>query len=670
MNSRRFLNISASVLVILFGGAILIGQEGASDGDQETPTTASPSTSEETAGDATVGDAADGETHDERADVDVDESVVVVVPLSPDGSVARPLLILLFGVAIVLGLIIVLKVNAFLALVVAAIFVSFCAPGEMGDKVERVARAFGSTAGGIGIVIALASIIGKCMLDSGAADRVVRFFVGFMGERRAPLALMGSGYVLAIPVFFDTVFYLLVPLARSLHRRTKTHYLKYILAIAAGGAITHTLVPPTPGPLLMATTLEIDLGLMIMIGVLVALPAAAAGLVFATLADAVMKTPMRPLGSEPEPAPLEDHQLPSLLLSVLPVALPVALISLNTLVTTLADMEGTSRVTASDLREPEFREALSQEDSLPVARVREFLSTTLLEQVDADAGWTDEQRREVMDELNELLQKKDFHREADFVGLVHQEATRKLLDVDRERLRRAELEHLNRLLLEESLNTESRVAIEPHDWLTARRRAAELTSVIGNANFALLLSTLIAIWTLARQRQLSRIEIADVIEKALMSGGVIILITSGGGAFGQMLKTAEIGEAIKIVFGTLLQDAESGMVYLLMGFLLAAVLKIAQGSSTVAMIVGSSMMAAIIDRENLAFNPVYLAMAIGGGSLIGSWMNDSGFWIFAKMGGLTETEALKSWTLMLLVLGTVSFLMAVALSVLLPLTGA
>jgi hypothetical protein len=247
-HSRRFLNISASVLVILFGGAILIGQEGASDGDQETPTTASPSTSEETAGDATVGDAADGETHDERADVDVDESVVVVVPLSPDGSVARPLLILLFGVAIVLGLIIVLKVNAFLALVVAAIFVSFCAPGEMGDKVERVARAFGSTAGGIGIVIALASIIGKCMLDSGAADRVVRFFVGFMGERRAPLALMGSGYVLAIPVFFDTVFYLLVPLARSLHRRTKTHYLKYILAIAAGGAITHTLVPPTPGP--------------------------------------------------------------------------------------------------------------------------------------------------------------------------------------------------------------------------------------------------------------------------------------------------------------------------------------------------------------------------------------------------------------------------------------
>ena len=71
---------------------------------------------------------------------------------------------------------------------------------------------------------------------------------------------MGSGFVLAVPVFFDTVFYLLVPLGRSLYRRTGTHYLKYVLAIGCGGAITHTLVPPTPGPLLMAANLNIDLG--------------------------------------------------------------------------------------------------------------------------------------------------------------------------------------------------------------------------------------------------------------------------------------------------------------------------------------------------------------------------------------------------------------------------
>ena len=113
-----------------------------------------------------------------------------------------------------------------------------------------MAVAFGESAGKIGIVIALAAVIGKCMLDSGAADRIVRGFLRLFGQNGMPrLALMGSGFFLAIPVFFDTVFYLLVPLARSLHRRTGVNYLLYVLAIGVGGAITHTLVPPTPGPL-------------------------------------------------------------------------------------------------------------------------------------------------------------------------------------------------------------------------------------------------------------------------------------------------------------------------------------------------------------------------------------------------------------------------------------
>ena len=86
-----------------------------------------------------------------------------------------------------------------------------------------------------------------------------------------------------------------------------------------------------------------------------------------------------------------------------------------------------------------------------------------------------------------------------------------------------------------------------------------------------------------------------------------------------------------------------------------------------AMIVGSSMMAAIVPPEQLGCHMVYLATAIGAGSLVGSWMNDSGFWIFAKMGGLTEGEALKSWTLMLVVLGLISFGVTLALARLMPL---
>jgi GntP family gluconate:H+ symporter len=153
-----------------------------------------------------------------------------------------------------------------------------------------------------------------------------------------------------------------------------------------------------------------------------------------------------------------------------------------------------------------------------------------------------------------------------------------------------------------------------------------------------------------------------------MSGGVIILITAGGGAFGAMLKTAQVGDAIKLLF-QIEPGAGAGLMFLVLGFSIAVVLKIAQGSSTVAMITGSGMLAGIATAEILGFHPVYLATAIGAGSLVGSWMNDSGFWIFAKMGGLTEVETLKSWTPVLAIVGSVTFVMSLLLAVLLPLTG-
>ena len=170
----------------------------------------------------------------------------------------------------------------------------------------------------------------------------------------------------------------------------------------------------------------------------------------------------------------------------------------------------------------------------------------------------------------------------------------------------------------------------------------------------------------ARQRKLGRTETASLVETSLMSGGVIILITAGGGAFGAMLKQADVGEAIKGLFAISEDGSGAGLMFLLLGFAIAAVLKVAQGSSTVAMITGSAMLAGIAQPETLGYHPVYLATAIGGGSLVGSWMNDSGFWIFAKMGGLTETEALKSWTTMLLILGVVSFAVTLLLAVVLP----
>ena len=454
----------------------------------------------------------------------------------------HPLTILVIGILTVILMITVLKMNAFVALITSAMVVSLLAPGDLAEKISRVATEFGKTAAGIGIVIALAVVIGRCMMDSGAADRIVRGFLSLLGEKRSSTALMASGFVLSVPVFFDTVFYLLVPLARSMHRRTKKHYLKYAMAIAAGGVITHSLVPPTPGPLIMADNLGIDIGVMIMVGALVAIPAAVVGMFFSGFVDRRMNIQMRPLGGElSEPEPLEDHQLPGLFVSLLPIILPVLLVSTNTIVRAMA--EGA----------------------------------------------------------------------AEGSGIS---------------------------------------------------RAAGITAVLGDVNLAMLMSAAIAMWMLKNKRALTKTQLAKVVEVSLMSGGVIILITAAGGALGAMLKAAQVGPALLSLF----RRPAAGMMLLVLGALIASLMKIAQGSCTVAMITSSAMIAAMVtSTKTLGYHPVYLAAAIGGGSMIGSWMNDSGFWIFVKMTGLTEAEGLKSWTPLLAIVGftgvVVSFLLALILPI-------
>lgn len=621
-----------------------------------------------------------------------------------------PLVILGIGIATVLGLILVLRVNAFLALITAAMVVSLLSPGETAAKISRVAEAFGTSAGRIAVVIALAAIIGECMMLSGAADRIVQAFLTLLGEKRASWALMSSGYVLAIPVFFDTVFYLLVPLARSLYRRTGRNYLLSILAIAAGGAVTHTLVPPTPGPLLMAANLSIDLGLMILVGAVVALPAAVAGLFFSRILDARLNIPYRELrgGSGEATLPLA---LPPLWLSLVPVFLPVVMISANTALSTLADNEGAALLREGDLRDWEaLRTQLrgaSPAEASPAGRLRKLLSPRVNSWLEGARPPEPAEQQALLDELNALLATNDVSRllaaqgrpdatekhrwlyaDAAWEPVIQptwklnaalrgaapdsEEAERLrrqvllngLLAKNREGFKRHERERFNRLALEAAFPG----VIALHTFETPLRRWAGVSALLGDANFSLLLSAVVAMALLWRQKRPTLGEMERMVEQALMSAGVIILITAGGGAFGEMLKVANIGPRIESLFESDV-GASAGISYLLLGFGIAAVLKVAQGSSTVAMITASGMMAAMISSpEQLGFNVVYLATAIGGGSLLGSWMNDSGFWIFAKMGGLTETEGLKTWTVMLVVLSAVSLGMSLLLATVLPLT--
>jgi GntP family gluconate:H+ symporter len=573
-----------------------------------------------------------------------------------------PFLILLIGIGAVLGLIIGLRANAFLALIVAAFVVSILAPGAMAEKITRVAGAFGSAAASVGIIIALAALIGRLMMESGAADRIVTFFLSLLGEKRGGTALAVSGFVLSIPVFFDTVFYLLVPLARSMFRKTGRNYVKYLMAITAGGVVTHTLVPPTPGPLVIADTLNVSLGVMIAIGALIALPSAIVGLAFGSWMDRKMNIAMRPLGDEPETAPVDDAKLPSLFGSLLPIALPIVLVTIGSILSTLANAERAAQFKPGDITDwPAFQTALRVEDSKPAQRLFVRLPENVRQLIASSQPLGDAEKTTVLAGLNKVLVDRDFYDYETFVGTSLSDAARELLKGNRQRMQVAIVERHNRLLLESTFPQ-----VQPHTWNTPRRRAANAGEFFGDPNFALLLATVAAMLVYLRQRKPSRAAVAHSVESALMSGGVIILITAAGGAFGAMLGQAQIGSAIEEMFGSGNGMGKLGL--LCLAFAMSSLFKFAQGSSTVAMITAAGMVAAMIDPATLGFHPVYLATAIGSGSLVGSWMNDSGFWIFCKMGGLTEAESLRSWTPLLAICGITAMIFTLILAVVLPMS--
>ena len=293
-----------------------------------------------------------------------------------------PIVILIISIVLVVAGILVCKLHAFLALLLAALVAAFLTSGEAldtyaldeaetefeslfgqrpGDEItqaeydeskiefvdkykakflkrspmSRVANGFGATCGKIGILIAMASIIGKCMLDSGSADRIVRTVLKKLGQKNAGVAFMGSGFLLSIPVFFDTVFYLMIPLAKATRIRVGKNYVLYIMAIVAGGSMAHSLVPPTPGPLIVAEEFNVSLISMIIAGCCVGLCSSAAGLTFAAWRNRTMEVPLR----DSADAKLEDleaqtqkadNELPSFLVSLLPIILPVLLIAAAT----------------------------------------------------------------------------------------------------------------------------------------------------------------------------------------------------------------------------------------------------------------------------------------------------------------------------------------------------
>ncbi len=456
-----------------------------------------------------------------------------------------PFAVLIVCVIFVMTAISKLRVHPFLALICAALLagvMSDSLPGAGANHwvraIELTTEEFGRTAGVIGVSIGLAAIIGVCLMESGAADKVVRRFLGFFGEQRAGLALLASAYVLAIPIFFDTMFMLMAPLAMVMALRTGKDYVLYLMAICGGSAITHVLVVPHPGPLAMVDNLKLDPGFCIAVGILAGIIPAMVGYgasrwINRRLSLALPAALGLPMGDLNRIEMQREEELPSFMASIMPVILPVALISLASFFNVI----GTA--------------------SFPVA--------------------------------------------------------------------------------------------------------GKIAAFAGNKNIALLIGALIAVGLLARHKRLSLGQISALLEPSMATAAVCILIVSASGSFGSMLRHAGVGGAI--------QQAVSGrnINLVVLSYVIALVVRVAQGSSTVSMLTTSAMLAPMVVDRNLPHHSIYVFLAISFGSLGASWMNDSGFWVVSKISGLTEKQTLASWSVLATVISVTGFVLTLAMSLLFPL---
>ncbi len=445
-----------------------------------------------------------------------------------------PFIVLLLSVAMVVILITRLRFHPFVALMLSAIFVGLISPdlpkvpgqNPLTTAVELPMLEFGIMAGKIAWVIALAAVIGTAMMESGAAEQIVNRLLKTLGEKRVALALIISGFVLSIPVFFDTVFFLLIPLGITLALKTGKDFVLYVVAIAGGAVIAHSIVPPTPGPLIMAEILNIELGTVILAGLVAGIIPAIAVFGVAKWLNKKLDIPVRVADKHVTSV----QNPPSLILSILPVIVPLLMIGLASIV-------------------------------------------------------------------------------ASITGNVP-------------------------------------------DWIAFQ----------GNKNIAMGTGAVLALYLWRKTQKLKSKDLWEGIAKPLEIAGVIILITSAGGAYGAMIKHSGIGDAISLT------TAGFDVNYILLAWMIAAAMKIAQGSGTVSMIATAAIMATLIGpNEQLPYHPVYILLSIGFGSLFISWMNDSGFWVVARMSGFTEREALQTWTVLLGILALVGLFQVLLMSWILPL---
>jgi len=434
----------------------------------------------------------------------------------------------LAGVVLLITLILRFKIQAFIALLLASILVGILSGMAPLLIIKTIQEGMGSTLGFVAVVVGLGAIFGAILERSGGAEALAAFMLNKFGEKHSSWALMITGFIVAIPVFFDVAFIILVPMIYALQRKTGKSLLLYGIPLLAGLAITHTFIPPTPGPIAVADILMADLGWVILFGFLVGIPTA---IFCGPLFGKYISKKIHIVAPKLESNDGVVKKLPPVGSIIAIITIPIVLIVLNTL-----------------LNSP-----LVSDDSIP----------------------------------KEIL-----------------------------------------------------------EWI----------SMIGHPFSALIIANLIAWYLLGIRKGFTKDQLLEISTKSLAPAGVIILITGAGGVFKQILVDTGTGKMLANYF------ADQGISLILFGFLAAVIVRVLQGSATVAMITAAGLTAPLVLSTATEPEKALLVISIAAGASIMSHVNDSGFWLVGKYLGLTEKQTFQSWTLMTTILAITGFLSTFLLS--------
>lgn len=432
------------------------------------------------------------------------------------------------GVVVLIVLILRFKIQAFIALLIASILVGVLSGIEPLMIIKTVQEGMGSTLGFVAVVVGLGAIFGAILEHSGGAESLAVYMLDKFGEKRSSWALMLTGFIVAIPVFFDVAFIILVPMLYALQRKTGKSLLLYGIPLLAGLAITHSFIPPTPGPIAVADILSADLGWVIMFGFIVGIPTA----VFCG---------------------------------------------------------------------PVFGKYIANKIHVEAPKVN----------------------------LKEGI-KKEFPPVASIIGIISIPIILIVLNT----------------VINSPLVADNFLSSQVKSWI----------AMVGHPFSALIIANLIAWYVLGIRKNFTKEKLLDISTKSLAPAGVIILITGAGGVFKQVLVNTGTGEMLANYF------ADKGISIIVFGFMAAVIVRILQGSATVAMITAAGLTAPLILTSATEPEKALLVIAIAAGASIMSHVNDSGFWLVGKYLKLNEKQTFRSWTLMTTILSITGFVCVLLLS--------